>query len=180
MNGFVVVTIGLFLVGQALVTPAVARQSTSNPVAVQKPLLQLAANRYAKKNKYRSGRVFVFNPRHHKWYAYENGRLIASGRAAGGAGYCADIKRSCRTPVGTFRVLRKGPSNCRSTTYPRPRGGARMDYCMFFSKYYAIHGSNNVPAANVSHGCIRVLPSAAKWLHGSFMRVGTTVIVKSY
>ena len=106
--------------------------------------------------------------------------MIASGRAAGGAGYCRDIKRSCRTPVGHFRIIRKGSANCRSGTYPKPNGGARMDYCMFFSKYYAIHGSNNVPAANVSHGCIRVKPSAARWLHRNFLHYGTRVIVRSY
>lgn len=126
------------------------------------------------------GRVFVFDPRRHMWYAYSGGRVIASGRAAGGAGYCRDIRRSCRTPVGHFRIIRKGSANCRSGTYPKPRGGARMDYCMFFSKYYAIHGSNNVPAANVSHGCIRVKPKAARWLHRNFLHYGTRVIVRSY
>lgn len=137
----------------------------------------LAAN---KRTAAYSGRVFVFDPRHHRWYAYSNGRLVASGVAAGGAGYCPDIRRSCRTPVGYFSVLRKGPPNCRSTRYPKPRGGARMDYCMFFTKYYAIHGSNHVPAANVSHGCVRVQPAAARWLHGNFMFIGTRVIVRSY
>ena len=121
-----------------------------------------------------TGKVFIFDPRQHKWFAYNNGRLIASGRAAGGAGYCKDIGRSCRTPTGTFRILHKGGANCRSTRYPRPNGGARMDYCMFFSKYYAIHGSNHVPAANVSHGCVRVEPSAARWLHGNFLFDGTS------
>lgn len=170
-------------------------QSATNAIPVtQAPLLHgavrhhttLASNRYAQNKRYTkqrvryAGRVFIFDPRRHRWYAYSNGRLIASGVAAGGAGYCRDIKRSCRTPVGHFRISRKGGANCRSGTYPKPRGGARMDYCMFFSKYYAIHGSNSVPAANVSHGCIRVKPAAARWLHRNFLSIGTKVIVRSY
>ena len=150
--------------------PAMATSSHSQPSV--KPLMQLAA-----KN---SGRVFVFNPRSHKWYAYENGRLVKSGRASGGAHYCRDVGRACRTPRGVFYVQRKGPAHCRSSRYPKPRGGARMDYCMFFSKHYAIHGSHHVPRKNVSHGCIRVTRSAAKWLHRNFIRIGTKVVVKNY
>ncbi len=144
----------------------------THPVPVQqiKPIMQLAA----------SSRVFVFNPRTHRWYAYQNGRLVRSGRASGGASWCSDVKRACRTPRGVFRITRKGGAGCRSSRYPKPHGGARMDYCMFFSKYYAIHGSNNVPRRNVSHGCIRVTPSAARWLNRSFLRYGDRVIVKSY
>lgn len=127
-----------------------------------------------------SGRLFVFSPRKHKWYAYKNGRLVKSGRASGGKSYCRDIKRSCLTPRGNFRVIRKGSASCRSGTYPKPRGGARMDYCMFFSKYYAIHGSNSVPNYNASHGCIRVKPHAARWLNKNFLRIGDRVRVTSY
>lgn len=170
-------------------------QNVTRTVAVSQSMLtqrslrnytQLAYNRYARNKQYKkqrvrySGRVFIFDPRRHRWYAYSNGRLIASGVAAGGAGYCRDVKRSCRTPVGHFRIIRKGSANCRSSRYPRPHGGARMDYCMFFSKYYAIHGSNNVPAANVSHGCVRVKPAAARWLHRNFLHIGTKVIVRPY
>lgn len=149
------------------------------PEAKQAPQAKQAAA-YPDKKYYSGSRTFVFNPRAHKWYAYSNGVLVASGVAAGGAHYCKDIKRSCRTPTGVFRVVRKGPADCRSTRYPRPYGGARMDYCMFFTRYYAIHGSQSVPAANVSHGCIRVRPEAARWLHAHFMQVGTRVVVMSY
>lgn len=55
-----------------------------------------------------------------------------------------------------------------------------MPYCMFFRGNYAIHGSPDVPNYNASHGCIRVLPSAARWLSRNFIRIGTTVIVRSY
>ena len=93
-------------------------------------------------------------------YAYENGLLVSSGRVSGGVHYWADIKRSCQIPVGRgpFRVICKDPAKYHSTICPKLHESARMDYCMFFSKYYAIsiYGSNHVPAANVSHGCIRV------------------------
>ena len=166
--------------GATHTTPVQAQQG------VVRQHITLAANRYAQNKRYTkqrvryTGRVFIFDPRRHRWYAYSNGRLIASGVAAGGAHYCRDVKRACRTPVGHFKITRKGGANCRSSRYPRPHGGARMDYCMFFSKYYAIHGSNNVPAANVSHGCVRVKPAAARWLHKNFLFIGTKVIVRPY
>jgi len=129
---------------------------------------------------YKTGRSFVFSPRSLTWKAYENGRLVKSGRASGGKGYCPDVRRRCRTPVGHFRVNAKRGAGCKSSKYPLPRGGAKMPYCMFFYRGYAIHGSNNVPNHNASHGCIRVHPPAAKWLNHNFLRMGTRVIVKPY
>lgn len=126
-------------------------------------------------------KTFVFDPQEHKWYAYENGELIKSGVASGGANYCPDIHRACHTPVGTFSVLDKGGADCKSSIYPVGRGGAPMPYCMHFTNYYAVHGSYEVvPGRNVSHGCIRIYPEAARWLSENFMEVGTRVIVKPY
>lgn len=126
-------------------------------------------------------KTFVFNPRGLHWGAYDaNGRLVNSGRASGGKHYCADVKRRCRTPVGSFSVYRKGSASCRSSKYPLGRGGAPMPHCMFFYKGFAIHGSPNVPNYNASHGCVRVMPSDARWLHRNFMDHGTKVIVKPY
>ncbi len=123
----------------------------------------------------------VFSPRNHTWTAInDSGHVVRSGSASGGAGYCKDIHRSCRTPVGTYSVWSKGSASCRSSRYPLPHGGARMPYCMFFSKYYAIHGSDDVPNYNASHGCIRVHPSDAYWLSKNFVHIGTTVKVKPY
>lgn len=125
--------------------------------------------------------TFVFNPRTHSWKAIANdGEVVRTGRASGGKGYCADTHRSCRTPVGTFTVWSKGSASCRSSRYPLPNGGAPMPYCMFFSKYYAIHGSDDVPNYNASHGCIRVTRGDAVWLHHHFVHEGTKVIVKPY
>ena len=124
---------------------------------------------------------FVYNPRTLTWKAINsNGKVVRSGRGSAGRHYCPDIKRSCRTPTGTYHVLSKGGASCRSSRYPVGRGGAPMPYCMFFSRYYAIHGSYDVPHHNASHGCIRVQPSDARWLNHNFVEVGTTVVVKPY
>lgn len=125
--------------------------------------------------------TFVFNPSRLNWGAYDaNGQLIKYGKASGGKNYCADVGRSCLTPTGTFSVYRKGGADCKSSKYPLGKGGAPMGWCMFFKGGYAIHASNSVPGYNASHGCVRVVPSAARWLSREFMKIGTKVIVRSY
>lgn len=125
--------------------------------------------------------TFIFNPKKLNWMAIgSNGKVIRSGKASGGSHYCRDIRRSCQTPTGTYSIIGKRGADCRSTRYPVGRGGAKMPYCMFFTKYYAIHGSYDVPNYNASHGCIRVRPGDAKWLHQNFIKIGTTVVVKPY
>lgn len=125
--------------------------------------------------------TFVFYPGQLKWVAINNnGTVIKSGKASGGSKYCRDIKRACRTPTGTYHVISEGGPDCRSSRYPVGRGGAKMPYCMFFSRYYAIHGSYDLPNYNASHGCIRVRPTDAKWLQQNFVQIGTTVVVKPY
>ena len=124
---------------------------------------------------------FIYNPRSLQWQAINtDGKVVRTGRGSGGRSYCPDIHRSCRTPTGTYHVIGKGNAGCRSSRYPVGRGGAPMPYCMFFSKYYAIHGSYDVPNRNASHGCIRVTPTDARWLHQNFIQVGTKVVVKPY
>ena len=130
---------------------------------------------------YAANKEFVFNPRTLQWKAINaNGKVVRSGHGSGGRGYCPDIHRSCRTPAGTYSVIAKSGPSCRSSRYPVGKGGAPMPYCMFFSKYYAVHGSPDVPNRNASHGCIRVVPSEARWLNQNFMTVGTKVVVKPY
>ena len=130
---------------------------------------------------YAANNSFIYNPKSLQWTAINtDGKVIRTGHGSGGRGYCPDIHRSCRTPTGTYHIIGKGGAGCRSSRYPVGRGGAPMPYCMFFSKYYAIHGSYDVPNRNASHGCIRVTPSDARWLHSNFIRVGTTVVVKPY
>ena len=132
--------------------------------------------------KTQSSRVFVFNPNTLTWVAYENGRIVNSGKASGGKRYCPDTGRSCKTIVGSFRVFsNKGP-NCKSSRFPlETRGGSPMPYCMHFHRAgYAIHGAPTVPNMNASHGCIRVTTPAAKWLSENFIRIGTPVVVRPY
>lgn len=124
------------------------------------------------------GKVLIISLSAHRWYAYNDGKLMGSGRVSGGRGYCPDIHRGCHTPTGNFRIISKGPASCRSTIYPKPYGGAPMQYCMFFTRLYAIHGSNDVPGYHASHGCVRVLPAAAAWLSHNFVDIGTPVIIK--
>ncbi|MBA2711097.1 MAG: L,D-transpeptidase [Tatlockia sp.] len=127
-----------------------------------------------------SSKSFTFNPRTLTWKAMANGKVIRSGKAVGGGKYCKDVGRSCKTPSGTFRVISKGGADCKSSRYPVGKGGAKMPYCMFFAKNYAVHGSYEMPNYNASHGCIRVQPEAARWLNHNFMSIGTPVIIKSY
>ncbi|KTD20642.1 L,D-transpeptidase [Legionella londiniensis] len=124
--------------------------------------------------------TFIYNPKTLRWKAVKNGRVIRTGRGSGGRSYCPDVKRSCRTPTGTYRIISKRGPSCRSSRYPVGRGGAPMPYCMFFSKYYAIHGSPDVPNYNASHGCIRVKPHDARWLHQNFLHIGSKVVVQPY
>jgi lipoprotein-anchoring transpeptidase ErfK/SrfK len=126
-------------------------------------------------------KMIVFDPTEHKWYAYDNGQLIRSGIASGGRDYCADSGHKCHTPSGTFSIIRKGGADCKSTRYPLPHGGAPMPYCMYFTDFYAIHGSYELSAtANISHGCIRIHPDAARWLNQNFANIGTKVVIRPY
>lgn len=162
-----------------------------------KALTQVAANTSIKKNRlshrqmfyhlpsdvnhHLGERMFVFSPRLRQWAAYNQyGQRIAYGVANGGANWCSDVGRPCRTPNGAYRVHSKGQPTCRSSKYPVGKGGAKMPYCMFFHKGYAIHGSPHISSRNGSHGCIRVRTEAAQWLHRYFINHGTKVIVLPY
>ena len=127
-------------------------------------------------------KVFIFDPRINAWAAYDkDGTRIRTGGASGGMDYCADVNRRCRTVTGTFRIYSKKGEDCTSSLYPlETGGGARMPYCMHFSGGYSIHAAYEVPNYNTSHGCIRVLPGAAKWLNEDFIDIGTTVVVNPY
>lgn len=126
-------------------------------------------------------RVVIFDPKATAWAAYdEDGYRIRTGRASGGKNYCADVGRGCKTVRGKFKVYSERGKNCKSNKFPLGKGGAPMPYCMFFHRGFAMHGSYHVPDYNASHGCVRVLPSAAKWLSEDFVEPGTTMIVKPY
>lgn len=116
------------------------------------------------------------------WGAYDaEGNLVKEGQASGGRSYCPDIHSSCKTVTGTFKVYRKQGADCKSSRFPvETHGGAPMPYCMHFYRGYAMHGSYSVPGYNASHGCVRLIPSSAKWLNENFVDIGTTVIIEPY
>ena len=127
-------------------------------------------------------RKFIFDPKATAWAAYDaSGQRVMTGGASGGSDLCEDVGQPCRTVTGTFHVYNKRGVDCKSGEYPvETEGGAKMPYCMYFFQGFTVHAGYEVPTANVSHGCIRVFPSAAKWLNDEFMTIGTEVIVLSY
>lgn len=131
-------------------------------------------------------KLFVFDPQRAAWAAYDaNGNRVMTGSASGGMDFCKDINEPCRTVTGTYTVFNKKGPDCRSNEYPIAKdgkvvGGAKMPWCMHFHDGFAIHAAYEVPNYNTSHGCIRVLPGAAKWLNTQFIDVGTRVLVLPY
>lgn len=126
-------------------------------------------------------KVVLVDPRSHAWGAYDaNGRLVRSGLASAGADWCPDLGRECHTWEGSFRVQSLGGKNCVSPSFPIPRGGAPMPYCMYFNQYQALHGSYDVRHANISHGCVRMRVADAAWLRFNFVEVGTLVVIQPY
>lgn len=125
---------------------------------------------------------FIFDPKAAAWAAYDaDGHRVMTGGASGGMDFCEDVGKTCRTVTGTFRVYNKRGIDCKSGEYPvETTGGAKMPYCMYFYRGFTIHAAFEVPPANSSHGCVRVFPSAAKWLNEQFITIGTQVIVLSY
>lgn len=128
-------------------------------------------------------KVVVVSPRIHAWGAYDaSGNLVRSGLATAGANYCKDIRRPCRTKTGSYRIYSLGDGDCISTRFPLPNGGAPMPYCMYFNGNQALHGSpsGSVIRGNISHGCVRMHVSDARWLRYDFVEQGTRVVILPY
>lgn len=127
-------------------------------------------------------RLFIFDPKASAWAAYdEKGERVLTGSGSGGKNFCEDVGEPCRTVTGTFRIYNKRGLGCKSGEYPvETYGGAKMPYCMYFFRGFTIHAAYEVPPYSSSHGCVRVLPSAAKWLNEEFLTVGSKVIILSY
>lgn len=125
---------------------------------------------------------FIFDPKAFAWAAYDpEGNRIQTGAASGGKDFCEDVGQPCRTVTGTFKVYNKRGSDCRSGEFPvETEGGAKMPWCTYFYRGYTIHAAFEVPYGNSSHGCVRVWPSAAKWLNEEFLTIGTQVTILPY
>lgn len=121
------------------------------------------------------------------WGAYnEKGQLINWGPIASGRNRCPDSPHSCLTLTGTYRIFSKENEKCKSDIFPIGKGGAKMPYCMYFHKGFALHGSDDMPGYRASHGCVRMFTRDAKWLNETFTEayseknhlVGTKVVVR--
>ncbi|KGP63705.1 hypothetical protein EP47_04905 [Legionella norrlandica] len=123
------------------------------------------------------------------WAAFSaDGRQVNWGPISAGSIHCPELL-SCATPKGTFRIQRKRGLDCYSKSFPQmisgEKGGAYMPYCMYFYKGYALHGSENLPGYNASHGCVRLFNHDAQWLNEYFVELpnhkqknsGTKVII---
>ncbi|MBN9229866.1 MAG: L,D-transpeptidase [Legionella sp. 40-6] len=121
------------------------------------------------------------------WAAYDaQGNLLRWGPISSGRDRCPDANRSCRTLTGIFRVFSKENEKCTSDVFPIGKGGAKMPYCMYFHKGFALHGSDDIPGIRASHGCVRMFTEDAKWLNHEFVELssernnflGTVVVVR--
>lgn len=121
------------------------------------------------------------------WGAYDaEGHLVKWGPIASGRDKCPDSNNSCLTLTGIYRVFSKENEHCKSDIFPIGKGGAKMPYCMFFHKGFAMHGSDDMPGFRASHGCVRMFTRDAKWLNQEFVetssdsndQMGTKVVVR--
>lgn len=108
------------------------------------------------------------------WAAYDvEGNLVWWGPISSGRDKCSDSNRSCRTLTGIFRVFSKENVKCTSDVFPIGKGGAKMPYCMYFHKGFALHGSDDIPGLRASHGCVRMFIGDAKWLNEQFVSLSS-------
>lgn len=108
------------------------------------------------------------------WAAYDaQGNLVKWGPISSGRDKCSDSNRSCRTLTGIFRVFSKENSRCTSDVFPIGKGGAKMPYCMYFHKGFAMHGADDMPGIRASHGCVRMFVEDARWLNESFVELSS-------
>jgi hypothetical protein len=152
------------------------RLQTGMTIAVPKNLMNLTIYDVAPFPRYIEApkeKTIYVNQKELAWAAYnEAGELVWWGPISVGRSFCPDIKKSCETPSGNFRMIHKNLLDCESTKFPlETMGGAPMPYCMFFFSGYALHGSPIVPGYADSHGCVRLFVEDAKWLNQHFVDV---------
>lgn len=142
---------------------------------------------FPRKIKSGDGKQVIVDQNKLAWGAYDaNGDLVKWGPIASGRAKCPDSNNACYTLTGVFRVFSKEDSRCKSDVFPIGKGGARMPYCMYFHKGFAMHGSDDMPGYRASHGCVRMFVRDAKWLNETFVDVtneaknqpGTKIVVR--
>lgn len=108
------------------------------------------------------------------WAAYDaQGNLVKWGPISSGRDKCSDSNHSCRTLTGIFRMFSKENVRCSSDVFPIGKGGAKMPYCMYFHKGFAMHGADDIPGYRASHGCVRMFTADAKWLNETFVELSS-------
>ncbi len=116
-----------------------------------------------------AGKSIVIDLTKQEAYAYEDGKLVMKGWVSTG-------KYGHRTPTGRFRILEKKPKHV-SSKYPKPYGGARMDYMMRLTASGIAMHLGFVPNYPASHGCIRMPNGFAQKMY-AWAPVGTPVTIK--
>ena len=104
-------------------------------------------------------------------YAYEDGDIILEGRVSTG-------KAKYRTPTGYYTVLQKKRHH-RSNLWPKPNGGAKMNYMLRLTNSGIAMHLGPVPEWPASHGCVRMKNGFAQRLW-KWATVGTEVEISGY
>ena len=103
-------------------------------------------------------------------YAIEDGMILFDGPISSGV-------RGRETPEGEYRILQKKKYH-KSNLWPKPNGGAKMNYMLRLSNsgiaMHLGHVPKNGPA---SHGCIRMKNGFAQRMY-EWARVGVPVYVE--
>jgi lipoprotein-anchoring transpeptidase ErfK/SrfK len=102
-------------------------------------------------------------------YAMEDGYIIFEGRISSG-------KRGRETPTGEFKVIGKERYH-RSNLWPKPNGGARMNYMLRLTNSGIAMHLGHVPNKPASHGCVRMKNGFAQKMF-RWAKVGTEVYIE--
>lgn len=132
----------------------------------------------------------VFSPRDLAWGLYVDGNLKMWGAAAGGREYCENLGRTCRTPVGTFKVIATYGA---TGSLARPIGCAQCEPIPFFTLFHlsdeieraqvgvGVH-PGDINGEHLSHGCVRTSYQSARYIHEFYENLppGSSVTVLQY
>jgi len=103
-------------------------------------------------------------------FAIEDGMIIFEGPVSSGI-------RGRETPEGEYRILQKKRHH-KSNLWPKPDGGAKMDYMLRLSNSgIAMHLGYVSKGGPASHGCIRLKNGFAQRMY-RWAQIGVPVYVK--
>jgi lipoprotein-anchoring transpeptidase ErfK/SrfK len=103
-------------------------------------------------------------------YAIEDGMIVFDGPISTGV-------RGRETPEGEYRILQKKRHH-KSNLWPKPNGGAKMDYMLRLTNSgIAMHLGYVPKSGPASHGCIRLKNGFAQRMY-KWARVGISVYVE--